>query len=85
MASYVTGTYFWINMPANCATWNDSTSRITIAANGELHCYNPTPPTIASNTITMNTGAKIYVPTGSLEAYQSASNWSALADYMEEE
>lgn len=85
MPSYVTGTYFWISMPANCATWNDSTSRITIAANGELHCYNPTPPTIASNTITMNTGAKIYVPTGSLTAYQEASNWSALADYMEEE
>ena len=32
MPSYVTGTYFWINMPSNCTTWNDSTSRITIAA-----------------------------------------------------
>ena len=85
MASYVTGTYYWINMPSNCATWNDSTSRITIPTDGELHCYNTTPPTIASNTITCQTGAKIYVPTDCLEAYQTATNWSALADYMEEE
>ena len=35
----------------------------------------------------INTGAKIgkiYVPEGSLEAYQTATQWSALADIMEE-
>lgn len=85
MPTCVSGTYYWINMPANCPKWSESTSKITIAANGELHCYNPTPPTILSDTVTMNPGAKIYVPTGSLEAYQTATNWSALADYMEEE
>lgn len=84
MPSYLNGTYFWINAPSNCACWNDN-NNITIAANGELHSYNPTPFTINSNTFTMNPGAKIYVPAGSLEAYQAATNWSALADYMEEE
>ena len=83
--SYLYGTYYWLSIPSNCTAWTNSTSNITIAANGELHSYPTTPPTINSNTFTMNTGAKIYVPVGSLESYQAATNWSALADYMEEE
>lgn len=40
-----------------------------------------TPPSVSLNQCYFG---KIYVPQGSLEAYQTATNWSALADIMEE-
>ena len=43
-----------------------------------------TPPTIQSTTIG-STVEKIIVPKGCLEAYQTATNWSAKASIMEEE
>ena len=43
-----------------------------------------TPPTIQSSTFTVEMVAKIIVPKGSLDAYKAATNWSALADKMEE-
>ena len=43
-----------------------------------------TPPTIQSSTLTVEVVAKIIVPKGTLAAYKSATNWSALADKMEE-
>lgn len=43
-----------------------------------------TPPTIRSDTFKDAKINKIIVPAGTLDAYKSATNWSALADYIEE-
>lgn len=43
-----------------------------------------TPPTIGSDTFTASYLEKIIVPNGSGEAYKTATNWSAFADYIEE-
>ena len=44
-----------------------------------------TPPTLSNtNAIQNNTNLVIYVPTGSLSAYQTASNWSTFASKMKE-
>lgn len=53
----------------------------------EYHFLPTTPPTLASTSAFNNiqSGCKIYVPAGSLSAYQSASNWSTYASYMVEE
>ena len=53
----------------------------------EYHLLPATPPTL-SNTNAFNNipdDCIIYVPAGSLEAYQTATNWSAYADQMQEE
>ena len=42
------------------------------------------PPVISNSTFSAHTLLKIRVPKGSLSTYQSATNWSALASYMEE-
>ena len=42
-----------------------------------------TPPTITSNTFDTTTLNKIYVPSASVEAYKTATNWVAFADYIE--
>lgn len=41
-----------------------------------------TPPTLGANTVFSNghSGLTIYVPDGSVEAYKTATNWSAFAD-----
>ena len=44
----------------------------------------PVPPEIAADTIHADSLAKIIVPKGCGEAYKSAPNWSAFADYIEE-
>lgn len=43
-----------------------------------------TPPVISSKIFSTTSLVKIIVPKGSLEAYKTATNWSSLADYMEE-
>lgn len=46
--------------------------------------YATTPPTLGSYGFRyINANAKIYVPCDSLEAYKTATNWSAYASYME--
>ena len=53
----------------------------------EYHLLPTTPPTL-SNTNAFNgiaTDCIIYVPVGSLEAYQTATNWSTYASHMQEE
>lgn len=50
---------------------------------GEYHVYPTTPPTLASRAFSgISSDCKIYVPAGSLSAYQSATNWSDYASYM---
>ena len=49
------------------------------------YLHRTTPPTLANtNALTVGEGCKIHVPKGCLEAYQTATNWSAYADYMVE-
>lgn len=43
-----------------------------------------TPPTISTNTFDTTKLEKIIVPIGTSETYKAATNWSALADYIEE-
>ena len=54
---------------------------------GEFHFRSATPPTLANTNAFNSTPADsiIYVPTGSLEAYQTATNWSTYASRMREE
>ena len=53
----------------------------------EYHFLPTTPPTLAGTNAFANivSGTVIYVPQGSLEAYQAAENWSTYASYMQEE
>lgn len=53
----------------------------------EYHFLSPTPPSL-SNTNAFNgisSDCIIYVPVGSLQAYQTATNWATYADQMQEE
>ena len=53
----------------------------------EYHLLPTTPPTLAGTNVFTGiiAGTIIYVPQGSLEAYQTATNWSTYASYMQEE
>ena len=53
----------------------------------EYHFLPTTPPTLANTNAFTNIQSDciIYVPQGSLEAYQTATNWSTYASYMQEE
>ena len=50
----------------------------------EYHFLSTTPPTLANTNAFTNiqSDCKIYVPAESLEAYQTATNWSTYASYM---
>ena len=53
----------------------------------EYHFLGTTPPTLANKNAfsSIQSDCVMYVPKGSLEAYQTASNWSNYASYMVEE
>lgn len=53
----------------------------------EIHFLSETPPALAAATClgTPSEGEKIYIPKGSLENYQDATNWANYVDYLEEE
>ena len=51
----------------------------------EFHIMATTPPTLSGAISNFPTTCKIYVPEGSLSAYQTATNWSTYASQMEEE
>lgn len=51
----------------------------------EVHLKPTTPPTLGSSVFPTTNNLVIYVPSGSLSAYQSATNWSTYASYMVEE
>ena len=51
----------------------------------KIYCKPTTPPTMSNaNTITNISNLVIYVPNGTLSAYQSAGNWSSFASKMVE-
>ena len=51
----------------------------------EIHFLSNTPASLGINVFRDLNDAIIYVPKGSLEAYQTATNWSNYASYMREE
>lgn len=52
----------------------------------EYHILPTTPPTLGTTAFDgIQSDCIIYVPQGTLSAYQSATNWSAYASYMQEE
>ena len=53
----------------------------------EYHFKSTTPPTLSNTDAFYNISSDciIYVPQGSLEAYQTATNWATYASYMQEE
>lgn len=53
---------------------------------GAVRCLSTTPPTLGNGSFTdIPSDCIIYVPQGSLEAYQTATNWSSYASRMQEE
>lgn len=80
-----------LTVPSNYTTINGSAFRGMNNCE-EIHFLATTPPTLANSnafTIDMNALLKIYVPYSAdhsiLTAYQTASNWSAVADKIVEE
>lgn len=60
-----------------------TTAFISLTACDEIICLRTTPPTIQSNTFgSLKATCVIKVPSASLTAYQTATNWSALASKM---
>ena len=53
----------------------------------EYHFLSPTPPSLSNTNAFSNIPSDciIYVPVGSLQAYQTATNWATYADQMQEE
>ena len=52
----------------------------------EYHFLPTTPPTLGTTAFSnIQSDCVIYVPVGSLEAYQTATNWSTYASYIQEE
>lgn len=50
-----------------------------------IHMTSDEPPTLDANAFKNNCTPTIFVPTGSLESYQTADNWAAYASNMQEE
>lgn len=65
--------------------WNSAFS--TCSGMAEYHFLPTTPPTLANTNAfsAIQSDCIIYVPAGSLEAYQTATNWSTYASHMQEE
>lgn len=53
----------------------------------EYHFLSPTPPALGNTKVFSGIPSDciIYVPVGSLQAYQTATNWTAYADHIQEE
>lgn len=73
-----------ITLPATLTSINNYAFRYC-ANLKEYHFKSATPPTLGSSAFYTSTELKIYVPKGSLNAYQTANNWSTYASYMVEE
>lgn len=81
----------------NCYSLNTLTIPATVTSIGdkafngctclkEIHILPSTPPTIGTTIFqSVPLDYTIYVPQGSLSAYQAATNWSEYASYMQEE
>ena len=75
-----------LTIPANVTSIGSSALRIGTDTNKATIIMKPTtPPTLGSSAISSTRLNKIIVPAGYGETYKAATNWSALADYIEEE
>lgn len=75
---------FSVTIPSTVTTIGINAFRYSFVS--EYHLKPTTPPTIANaNTINVISGTVIYVPVGSLSAYQTAKYWSTYASQMQEE
>lgn len=91
-ATKVSGYGVQINHPLTCVVIPPSVTSIDAYAFKqcyglyEVHMLSSTPPTLDSNAFNGLTVGDftIYVPAGSLAAYQAATNWTVYADYMKE-
>ena len=86
------GTFGDCKSLANITVPNGVTNIGTYAFSGcygmaKYHFLSTTPPTLADTNAFryIQPDCIIYVPQGSLEAYQTATNWSTYASYMQEE
>ena len=59
----------------SCFTFNSACTSITVKATN--------PPTLGKNAFDSTNNCPIYVPSGSVSAYQSASGWSTYADRIQ--
>lgn len=74
-----------VTIPANVTSIGQQVFRYGYLIK-ELHVKPGSPPALGANAITdASSDRVIYVPSGSLSAYQSATNWSAYASSMAEE
>lgn len=74
----------YINIPQSVTTIN--AKALNMGTMLEYHFRGENPPTLAdTNALAVSALCKIYVPKGSLEAYQNATNWSIYASYIQEE
>lgn len=82
----INGTYWGtVKIPKNVTSIGSNFCRYAYGL-FELHLYPVEPPTLGANAFgSVASNAVFYVPTGSLSAYQSATNWSAYASKMQEE
>lgn len=74
-----------LTIPASVQDIAGNALRIGSATNkATITMLGTTPPTISSTTFLIGSLSKIIVPVGCGEAYKTATNWSAFADYIEE-
>lgn len=82
--------YCWslasITIPDNVTSIGGSSFKYCYGA-AEYHLKPTTPPTLSKTTAfdSIPSDCVIYVPQGCLEAYQTATNWTTYASYMQEE
>ena len=73
-----------ITIPANVTSIGNSVFGNAYSLR-DIHVKPASPPTLGTSVFSLVAGNKIYVPTGHLSDYQTASGWSSYASYMEEE
>ena len=75
-----------VNIPDGVTSIGNSAFRFCYFLN-EVHLQSTTPPTLSNANAFSNTPSDmvIYVPQGTLEAYQQATNWTTYANQMQEE
>lgn len=72
-----------VNIPANITSILNSVF-YNCSSVSSFKLNSLTPPTLGTTVFTNTGTGKIYIPAGSLAAYQSATNWSALSARFEE-
>lgn len=71
---------FWDNV----TTINNGGFNVPDNSLVDVYILSPAPPVLTSVFPTLDSESKIYVRKGTLSAYEQATNWTALVDYMEE-